>query len=796
MIRPVGIRLLGPPMVDSAIGGLAPRDRKVLVVLAVQRGRVMMPEQVADALWGDRPPSSWPTQVQICVGRLRKALGATAIDTTSGGYRLTLVGDEVDIDRFERLLAAGRAAAAEGDPQRAVTAYSRALELWRGRPFEELDAWEPARQEQARLEELHRSLEEEVLANRLEIGEHQEVAAAAESLVAGEPLRERRWAILALAQYRCGRQADALRSLARARRLLVDHIGIDPGSELVALESALLRQDESLDAPAIPAFTRDCPYKGLAAYDIDDAEVFFGRDSEVGACLDRLRSTRILVVAGPSGCGKSSLVRAGLLPALARSGRTSVVIVPDDDADASMSEAIGAAGDRPVLVVDEFEALFDAKSDADVTRAFCQRIVRYAEEEAPVVICVRADHLAGLAVDSDLARRAERGLYLVGPLTGGCLREAIEQPAARAGYRLEHGLVDLLVRDTEGEPGALPLLSHALVETWRRRDGRTLTVEGYRDSGGIRGAVARSADGLYDSLPADQQAMLRGIMLRLVTPTIDGDPVRCRVPTRTFVGDHRRERIVALLVRARLLTADADTVQLAHEALARAWPRLQTWLDEDAVGVRVLRHLATAAAGWETLGRPDSELYRGARLNSALDWKDTARPDLTGVETAFLEASVAHAETERHALEARARRDARQNRRLRGALVVAALLAVSSLAAGAVAFQQRHQAETSAADAESNAAEAEAQRQRAEHNVQQATAAGRLAEARRIGTQALVVDDYDRALLLATEARHLEDSAETRANLLAAIERSPEAIAVIRVPRPGVHRGRHRPRRQ
>ena len=162
-------------------GRLAPRDRKVLGVLAVQRGQVVMPDQVADAVWGDHPPTSWPTQVQICVGRLCKALGATAIDTSSGGYRVTLGGDEVDLDRFEQLVAQGRASAAAGDPERAVTAFSRALGLWRGRPFNELDGWEPARNEAARLEELHRSVEEEVLATRLATGEG---AAAAEPLVA------------------------------------------------------------------------------------------------------------------------------------------------------------------------------------------------------------------------------------------------------------------------------------------------------------------------------------------------------------------------------------------------------------------------------------------------------------------------------------------------------------------------------------------------------------------------------------------------------------------------------------
>ena len=205
--------------------------------------------------------------------------------------------------------------------------------------------------------------------------------------------------------------------------------------------------------------------------------------------------------------------------------------------------------------------------------------------------------------------------------------------------RLEPGLVDLLVRDCEGEPGALPLLSHALAETWQRRDGRVLTVEGYRATGEIRGAVARSADRLYESLPAEQRPKLRSVLLRLVSPSADGEPVRSRVATRALGGDADRERVLGLLVHARLVTAEEDTVELAHEALARAWPRLRSWLDEDAAGQRMLRHLATAADGWESLGRPATELYRGARLDAVLEWRAATAPDLTDQEEAFLDAS-------------------------------------------------------------------------------------------------------------------------------------------------------------
>jgi WD40 repeat protein len=399
----------------------------------------------------------------------------------------------------------------------------------------------------------------------------------------------------------------------------------------------------------------------------------------------------LLVVAGPSGCGKSSLVRAGIVPALARRGRTAAVVMPGADPTAAIDAAV-AGTESPVLVVDQFEELFVLDRPPPVVRAVCQRIAEIARDHGPAVIVVRADHLASLAVDAELGDLAERGLHLVAPLAGDALRAAIEEPARQAGLRLEPGLVDLLVRDTEGEPGALPLLSHALAETWRHRDGPVLTVEGYRATGSIRGAVARSADGLYVSLPPDQRATLRSIVLRLVTPSTDGDPVRCRVANRTLLGDPARRRVVTLLVRARLVTAAEDTVELAHEALARAWPRLQSWLDDDAAGQRTLRHLAAAAEGWDALDRPGSELYRGARLDTALEWRRSAQPDLAEVEIEFLDASVRQATSERQALAARAREQSRQNRRLRLLVTATAICLVGALIAGAVAVVGRSNA--------------------------------------------------------------------------------------------------------
>ncbi|MDP9073474.1 MAG: AfsR/SARP family transcriptional regulator, partial [Actinomycetota bacterium] len=304
----MGISVLGPLEVgkDSALG---PRDRIALAVLAMHVGQWVTPDRLADAVWGEVPPKSWNKVVQGAIVRLRRALGPTAIVTVGGGYRLTLDEDDVDARKFERLLNRARGMA-QGDPERAAGVYDQALALWRGRPLPELDGWPPGVAEAARLEELRRCAQEDRLESLLAAGQHRLTVAQAEMLTAEEPLRERRWAILALAQYRDGRQGEALRTIARARRTLAEQLGLDPGSDLVTLEKAILRQDAGLSTPALahPRVAReDCPYLGLVTFDVGDAESFFGRDEEIARCLRRLTEVSLLAIVGASGSGKSSL---------------------------------------------------------------------------------------------------------------------------------------------------------------------------------------------------------------------------------------------------------------------------------------------------------------------------------------------------------------------------------------------------------------------------------------------------------------------------------------------------------
>jgi DNA-binding SARP family transcriptional activator len=323
------IGVLGPLEIDERSARLGTRDRVVLAALAMHSGDVLSVEQLADAVWGDEPPPSWSKNLQGCVSRLRKLLGPDLIETAGQGYRLRVPIDTVDADEFTRAACRAREMLTLHEPERARYVASRALELWRGRPLTELESWGPGVTEMHRLEEVRLELEELAVEASLAAGHHADVLAQAAAMVEAAPLRERRWALLAQAQYLAGRQMEALRTLRRVRVVLDRDLGLDPGPDLVALEQAILRQDPELSVePAPPGREDVSPYPGLAAYGEQDAESFVGREEETRICLDRLVSVRLLAIVGPSGSGKSSLLRAGLAAALRRQGNHIVVLTP------------------------------------------------------------------------------------------------------------------------------------------------------------------------------------------------------------------------------------------------------------------------------------------------------------------------------------------------------------------------------------------------------------------------------------------------------------------------------------
>lgn len=369
---------------------------------------------------------------------------------------------------------------------------------------------------------------------------------------------------------------------------------------------------------------------------------------------------------------------------------------------------------RPVLLVDQFEELFTLCADEDERRAFVRVLCALAAappepggpetagpepaglDPAVVVFGVRADFSGNCLDLPELAPVFTRGLFVLPPMSLAELRESITRPADLAGLTLEPGLFPLLMRDVglRDDPpdrmpsGVLPLVSHSLLATWGQREGATLTVAGYERTGGIQGAIARTAEEVFTRLYPAEQNTLRRVLVRLVH-VADGTGATRRRMSRTALMEQLADAGPAAaaldtFVRARLITMDSDTVEITHEALLHAWPRLRGWIRADRAGLLVHQQLAHAAAEWEREGRDPSALHRGTRLENARAWADEhdGRDRLGPLEAAFLRAS-------QDAQDGRERQAGRQVRLRQWTLATLVVLLVLATGAGGLAYQQR-----------------------------------------------------------------------------------------------------------
>ena len=1002
-------RLLGPLEVDDDDGHEVSigkgRQRALLALLILRANELVATDRLVEELWGESPPPTAQRMLHNQVSALRRALGRNGrLETLGSAYRLNVEAGERDVDRFEELMASGRARV-DTDAAGAAERFRQALEIWRGPPLADL-SYEPfAQTEVARLEERRWAAFEARVEAELTLGRHADLVSELEAAVAEQPLREHLHGQLMLALYRCGRQAEALEAYRRARHTLVEEIGVEPGTELRALQDAILAQDPALDAPpgpeelpaaldgALPilagrdlelaqligllvdacegkaavvivsgphgsgktrlaaelarealarrmtvAYTgagdstenaldaigraeeserpvllvlddaddagqavldraaaligdgaprgllllvlharpepppalaaraarslelaplgdeaiaeiarlylptavdqpaiqalatetrglplavhraaaewarvrasqaagasagraaaeRDdlrtaeaelsgdllalqavdeqrwlyggeqdgapapavCPFLGLATFDATHAEYFFGRERLVAELVARLVGSPLLAIVGPSGSGKSSAMRAGLLPALASGvlpgsdGWAQALMRPGEHPLATLDRVMPEGGERALLAVDQFEEVFTVCRDERERRDFLDALVGLAEDDGDqrvqVAIAMRADFYGHCAAYDGLARLVGANQVLVGPMRRDELRRAIVEPARRVGLRVEPALTDALITDVLDEPGGLPLLSAALLEQWRERDGHVMRRAAYESTGGVRGAVGRLAEETYARLSEPERIAAKRILLRLADAGGEGATfVRRRVPLDELdpERDGQTRAAVEVLVDSRLVTASEGTLEVAHEALLREWPRLRAWLEEDAEGRHLHQHMIYAARDWETGGRDPGELYRGARLAAALDWAAGHEGDLNELEREFLYTSRAESEQE-------AEDQRRTNRRLRALLAGVAALLVLALVAGVVALNQRGEARDAAVTA----------------------------DAQRLGAEALSEERFDGALRLARTGVALDETPATQGNLLSVLMRAPASLGIV-----------------
>ena len=506
---------------------------------------------------------------------------------------------------------------------------------------------------------------------------------------------------------------------------LLDALGVTDTAEVSAWREALLRTRRGNTGRPVGQRGSDAsgsgfsPYRGLEPFTDRETALFFGRegivDDLVAAVEDRAGSPDkpgVLVLVGPSGSGKSSVLRAGLVPSLRdRDDQPWAVsvLVPGTDPmgalAAARAEVLGAP--RALLVVDQAEEVFSPLVSPEQRSAFIRELVAEAEGRTSpgrtvvVVAGLRADFYGQAASDPDLLPALQSSQVLLGSMPLSDLRRAVVSPAESVGVSVEPELVDLLLRDLSPrgqgqgsyEAGALPLVSHALLATWERHRGTRLTVGDYLAAGGLAGAVQQTAENVVAGLDEQGRAAAQWLFGQLVVVDDDGVMTRRRVRHDDLRHpdpgtDLALDDVIEAFVAGRLLTAGDTTIEISHEALLSAWPRLRDWMLSDLDEARLQRRIADAATVWRERDRDPSALLRGGLLADAQDLDArplTSHRVLTAGEHDFVAESAAHAESEATA-------EKRRTRRLRALVAVMTVLALLAGLLAGVAFRARDEA--------------------------------------------------------------------------------------------------------
>ena len=487
------------------------------------------------------------------------------------------------------------------------------------------------------------------------------------------------------------KQAKRLRDMLGAGRANLSEVARAEWRQAFASVNATSDEVFDLSFPALalgkepPRYDGRCPFPGLLAFgsrfassgkpEDDDRSFFFGRQGLVKELVDKLKAHPFLAVVGGSGSGKSSLVLAGLVPLLVKTypGLRTAYMTPGSDPlgrlDSALSLRISDSqseqGDgnslpvankaQSILVVDQFEELFRLTQDDNTRRAFVKRMLELTER-CFIVLTMRADFWGDCAPYAALRDEMLAHQMLIAPMTSAELRSAMEQQAASVGLRFEADLSNTILDAVEGEPGAMPLLQHLLLEMWKRRHGRWLRASEYRALGGIKEAIAHTADSIYASLSPVEQAAMRNVFVRLthldegVTPDLERRNTRRRAALAELVPACQDPTSVRSLVHrladARLVVVSPEgEVEVAHEALIRHWPALQQWINQDRQALLLHGEVSQAAKAWGRTGRDDYLVHRGTRLRQVVALRTAPAISLNSGELAYIRACEQHAQS-------------------------------------------------------------------------------------------------------------------------------------------------------
>ncbi len=737
-------RILGS--LEVSAGGVVvdlgpPKQRALFAILLLHAGEIVPIDRLIDLLWGENPPRTAGHSIQIYMSDLRKAIesldGRRILATRPPGYQLDADPASIDCRQFERLVKEGTRRLRAGDREGGVQDIRAALRLWQGPALSDFTYEEFAQPYIRRFHDLHLDAIEQLAAAELEAGDHSDVVPMLDAAIREDPLRERSRELLMLALYRTGRHAEALRTYQQLRSVLGEELGLDPSPPLQRLQERILLHDPSLlpapDAPVGVAVGRN-PYKGLRPFNEEDAADFFGRDDLVNRLLGALREgSHLVALVGPSGSGKSSVIGAGLIPLLragAAPGSEQWVIAqmvpgisPLTEIEAVVTAAAGVpnglaklldpdgeAGQsatslrvipkdgRLLLVIDQFEELFTI-TDEQPRRRFLSAIASAVAEpasEVTVLLALRADYYDRPLLHPEFAQVFTPGVVNALPMSPNELEAVIVGPAERSGVAVEPALLAQLVADAADRPGTLPLLEFALTELFDQRTGASLTLDGYRALGGIRGVLSRSAEALYGALTDDERQVAMQVFLRLVQLGHGTTESRRRLPladlTELDVDPVALSSVLDAFGRRRLLSFDREpasgqaTVEVAHESLFREWDRLAGWIDRHRAALRRYETFTAAADEWEASGRNADYLLTGTRLAEFEGWSAEGTLRITGRQreylTAGLERRSAEQQAERGRLEMQHRLERQARMRLL-ALAAVIFLVIAGVIAGA-----------------------------------------------------------------------------------------------------------------